>query len=153
MDVKTLTARRMAGGVHEIDRERTDLDRVAPAMRNEMGGSDTRRTGDPWNLVFVDVHGNVAIIQQLGDSCDGVAHHVATYVVCVIVAHKDTLHAHPVGAGKVQDFLRRVSRVDDEALLGLNVPDQIDVVRHLRRETVVLCEVATRQELSEIDGA
>jgi len=78
---------------------------------------------------------------------------VATYVVCVIVAHKDTLHAHPVGAGKVQDFLCCVSRVDDEALLGLNVPDQIDVVRHLRRETVVLCEVATRQELSEIDGA
>ena len=79
-----------------------------------------------------------------------IPHHRTADVIGVIVRGEHAGDRHVVGADHVDQFGGSVGRVDEHALTGVTVADRIHEVDHLRRELVALGEVASREELTEV---
>lgn len=72
---EALTSGRMARRVDECDVDLADLHRVSGPVADDAVGLNAGRTKNPGSLGFVDVNGNVDLFEQIGDTCDRVAHH------------------------------------------------------------------------------
>src|SRR5277367_6833035 len=55
-----------------------------------------------------------------------------------------------VGLERVDQLAGRVSGIDDHAVTGLTITDQVGEVAHLRRDPVALGEVAAGEQLAEV---
>lgn len=94
--------------------------------------------------------GNILRFEKVGDAVDSITHHRAPDVVGVVVRCKDTRQGHSVSRDDSDQFVDRVRRVDNHALLGHLVAEEIHVVDHLRSETVADREVAAGQQLAKV---
>ena len=85
-----------------------------------------------------------------GDALDRVAHHRSTDVIRVVVRGDHAGDVHAVGGDGGEQFGDGVGRVDEDALAGRPVADGVHEVDHLGGERVVDGEVATAQQLAEV---
>ena len=90
--------------------------------------------------------------EELTDSLDGEAHHVAADVVRVVMRREDAGQAHAVGPCDLDELAHRVRGVYHQGLAGLPVADQVGEVDHLPGDRVLTREVATGEELAEVEA-
>ena len=72
-------------------------------------------------------------------------------MVGVVVSRKDTGDSHVLSSDQVDELSGGVRRVDEHAVAGYSVADRVDKVDHLLGELVSLREVASGQELTEVE--
>lgn len=72
-------------------------------------------------------------------------------MVGVVVRHQHPGQVHAVGLEGVEEITGGIRRVDDHAVPGLPVADQVREVAHLRREHVAGGEVAAGEQLTEVE--
>ena len=137
--------------MHEGDVDFADREHVACAMSNEVPAVDFRRAHHPIDLIFVDVNRNVVGFKEVRDAIDPVTHHRTPDVVRVVVGREDARQCHPIGSDDRQQFVHGVGRIDDHAVPCLLVAEQVDVVDHLRGETIAHREVAAGEQLAEVE--
>ena len=152
MNMKALATRGVPWGVDEVDGERSDRHLFATVVRNELGCCNPCSSCDPRNFVLVDVDRKIVRREQFCNASDRMAHHRATDVVCVVMAHQNSCDSHVVAGCDVENLLCRVRGVDDHAFFRLAVTNEIDVVDHLGGEFVTPREVSSREELPEVHG-
>ena len=73
-------------------------------------------------------------------------------MVGVVVGDEDAGDRHVVGRGDLEQVADPVGRVDDQASMLLAIADQIGEVDHLGRQLVRDGEVASREQLAEVQG-
>ncbi len=152
VDEEALAARGVAGGVDQLDRDVAHHHRVAALVLDELGRGRTGDSLHPRRLVALDVDGHRPQAEQLVDAGDAVARHVATDVVRVVVGGERARQLHVVLVEHVEDAADVVGRVDDHGLALLAVADEVDEVDHLPSDGVVVPEVATTQQLTEVQA-
>ena len=150
MDVEALAPRGVSGGVQKLNRERADVDFIAVGVSDHLVLRKTSRLRDPRQLVLMGMDRNVHALQELGEAVDRVTHHRSSYVVRVIVADQDTGDRHLIALSSLDDFVDVICGVDDEALLGVEISDQIHIVGHRLGQGIRRCEIASGQQLAEV---
>ena len=105
---------------------------------------------DPRDLGALDVDRASLTVEQCRDAFDVETHHRAADVVGVVVRRQHTRHPHVVGCRGVEQLADRVRRIDEQALAGRPVADQIGEVDHLRGDRITDGEVTPRQQLPEV---
>ena len=98
------------------------------------------------------MHRHTDALQQLGEALEFEAHHRPADVVGVMVGDQDAGQVHAVGLERVDQILGGVGGVDDDAVAGLAVADQVGEVAHLLGDHVVGREVAAGQQLPEVQA-
>ncbi len=73
-------------------------------------------------------------------------------MVRVVVRHQGPGDGQPVRTRDLHQLAHAVRRVDDERLTGLPVADEVDEVHHLAGDLVVDGEVATGEQLAEVEA-
>ena len=149
---ETLTPGRVARRMNECDVDLANLQRVSGLVTDDAVSLNSGRTKNPGSLGLVDVNRNVDLFEQIGDTCDRVAHHRTSDVIGVIVGCKNPGQAHAVGFDNGEQFVDGVRGVDDDALAGAPVAEEINEVHHLRSETVTDREVPSREQLTKIEA-
>ncbi len=71
-------------------------------------------------------------------------------MVGVVVGDEHAAQVHVVGGEDVDEFRRPVGRVDRDRVTGLAVADEVHEVHHLPGDLVVVREIATREQLAEV---
>jgi len=138
--------------VQEVDRQLPDEQLVARVVERQLVGREAGHLLHVRALDPLDVNRNVVALEQLPDPHDRVAHHRPPDVVRVVVAHEHTGHAHLVLLGAGEELVDRVRRIDDDALAGLAVADEVGEVDHLSRHRVGRGEVLPRQQLAKVEA-
>ena len=108
--------------------------------------------GDPGHFVGLDVDGNAAELEQRFDALDVEAHHLATAMIGVIVRDQGTADLHAVRFGDPREAGDVVGGVDDETLAGDAIADEVREVDHLAGDGIGGREIATGQELPEVEA-
>ena len=72
-------------------------------------------------------------------------------MVGVVVRRQHPGDPHAVGRRGVEQVVDRVRRIDEQALAGRPVADQVGEVDHLRGERVADREVAAGEQLAEVE--
>jgi len=142
----------MARGVQEPDLDLADEEEVIAGMSQEALAADTRRALDPGGLVLLDVDRDGDELEESGDAGDVVAEEVAADVIGVVVGGEDAGESHAVGLEHLDDLARGIGRVDRDGFTAHPVADQVDEVHHLAGERITLGEVATGEELAEVQA-
>ena len=99
----------------------------------------------------VDVHRHADALQQFGQALELEAHHRTADVVGVVVGDQHAGQVHAVGLQRVDQVAGGVGRVDDHGVAGLPVADQVGEVAHLLGDHVAGREIATREQLPEVE--
>ena len=73
-------------------------------------------------------------------------------MVRVVVGDQHAGKMQAIGLEGVDQIAGRVSGIDDHAVTGLPVTDQVGEVAHLRRDRVALGEVAAGEQLAEVQS-
>jgi len=147
---ETLAARSVAGCMHEGDVDRPDGEDVARRVRHEMALVDFGRADDPRDLFFVDMNRYVVHLEEVSNAVDAVTHHRATDVVGVIMRRENARQLHPIGCDDAENLVDGVGGIDHDALSGSSVAHEIDVIHHLRGETVANRKIPAREKLTEV---
>ncbi|MEY2958011.1 MAG: gamma-glutamyl phosphate reductase [Actinomycetota bacterium] len=150
-DQEALAARGVAGGVDQLDLDPADRHHVPGLVGGEFRLGDTGGPTDPRNLVPMDVHRAGDDVEECRDAGDVVPEDRPTDVIGVIVRGEDTGDLHAVVADDVDDRRRVVRRIDEDALTGRPVTDGVDEVHHLRRELIGGSEIASGEQLTEVE--
>ena len=140
------------GGVDELDLDVADPHDVARIVIRQVGLVDAGRAHDPRHLVALDVDRARHLFEQPGDAGDLVPEDRPTDVVGVVVGREHPGDRHAVGSHGRDQTRGIVGRVDEHTLTGGTVADRVHEVDHLRRHLVVDREVATRQQLAEVEA-
>ena len=98
------------------------------------------------------MHGHAGSLQQLGKALELEARHRPADVVGVVVGHQHPGQMHSIGLQRVDQIVRGVGRVNDHAIAGLTVPDEVGEIAHLLRDHVAGREVLPREQLPEIQA-
>ena len=125
-------------------------DLVAVLVRGQVAERDAGDPRNPFRLMGVDVDRHADPLQQLGQALELEAHHRAADVVGVVVGDQHPGQVHAVGFEGVEQVVGGVGRVDDDAVAGLAVADQVGEVAHLLGDHVAGGEVAAGQQLPEV---
>ena len=152
VDVKALTPRRVARRVDERDGDVAHLHHVAALVLHQLVGGEPAGAQDPRCLVALHVHRAAAPFEQRRHALELMAHQVAADVVGVEVRGQHAGDDHAVGFDHVDERVDVVGRVDQYALALLAVADGVDEVHHLLRDGVVGGEVATGEQLTEVEA-
>ena len=104
----------------------------------------------PRDLGALDVDRTGLTLEQRRDPLDVETHHRTADVVGVVVRRQHPGDPHVVGRRGVEQLVDRVRRIDEQALAGRPVADQVGEVDHLRGDRVTDREVAPRQQLAEV---
>ena len=102
-------------------------------------------------LVALDMHGDVDVLEQIRQTFDRVTHHGAANVVRVGVRDEHPRKPHSVPGEQVEKTGDVIRRVDHDGLARVAVADQVAEVHHLASERVLAPEIATREELAEVE--
>ena len=128
-----------------------DLQHVATVVGHESVAADTGGPLDPGHLVGLDVDRHLHLLEQRADPLERPAAHLPAEMIRMEVGAQHTGESHAVGRQDVEQVLHGVGGVDRHRLAGLAVADQIDEVDHLAGHHVALGEVATGEQLPEIE--
>ena len=131
--------------------DRPDLHDVARIVELEMIAADPGRALHPQFLVALHVDGAVDAFEQGGDALDVVGPHRPADVVGVVVSRQHAGHPHAIGGDRVEQIGHRVRRVDQQAFARGPITHGVDEVDHLLGQRVVYREVATREQLAEVE--
>ena len=88
----------------------------------------------------------------MGDPLDAQAHHLPAHVIGVVVGREHTGESHPVGAQDLDELVDPVGRVDHHGLAGLAITDEVGEVDHLLGDPIGASEVATGEQLAEVQA-
>ena len=113
--------------------------------------TDASRSTHPRDLGPLHMNRAIDPFEQRGDALDRVAHHRPADMIRVVVRGQHSADDHAVGGHGVDHLVDGVGRVNQEALAGGAIADRIDEVDHLLGERIAGSEVATRQQLAEVE--
>ena len=119
---------------------------------DQVGPTDAGRALHPGHLFGLDVDRHLHLLEQGADPLERPPAHLPAEVIRVEVGPQDAGQPHAVGRQDVEQVLHRVGGVDRHRLAGLAVADEVDEVDHLAGHHVALGEVATGQQLAEIQA-
>lgn len=152
IDEKTLTTRRVAGCVNELNVDRPDADHVATRVSREGVCGQAGHFADVVGLIGLNVYRYVDPVEQLGNSLEVESHHRATDVVGVVVGGQYAAEPHVVGFEDVEMIVDGVGRIDEYGLTGLAVADRVDEIDHLPGDLIINREVTSGQQLAEVEA-
>ncbi len=141
----------MAGRVDELDLDAADGDPVAAVVVDQRLVGHPGHGADVLGLGSLHVDRHVDPLEQLGHPLQPQTHHRPADVVRMEVGGEHPRAPHPVGGQHVEKALDVVRRIDQHRLPRGPVADRVDEVDHLLRHHVGRREVATRQELAEVE--
>ena len=150
VDEEALAAGGVSRCVDEFDLDVAHPDDVAGVVADQLIGVDPGGAGDPGFFVALDVDRARHAFEQSGDPVDVEPHHRPADVVGVVVRGQHARHGHAVGSHRVDQAGGIVRRVDEHALTRGPVAHCVHEVDHLLGELVVGREVATREQLAEV---
>ena len=149
-DEKTLAPGGVSGCVDAGDFHAADQNHVAGAAGSQVVGADAGRALHPGELVLVHVDRDVMGRQEGGDALDVVAEEGSADMVGVVVGDEGPGDAHAIGFGGDHEVGHPVGGIDHEAFPGGTVADEVGEVDHLAGHGVVVGEVASAEQLAEI---
>src|SRR5439155_7207972 len=154
VDQEALAPRRVAGGVHERDAQVADGHDVAAVVEHEIGVEEPDAALDPLSLgpLHVQLHRDVVHREELADPLDAVPHDVAADVIRVVMGAERAGQSHAVGGRHLDELTGPVRGIDDDRFAFLAVTDEVHEVDHLTGEHVVTREIASREELTEVEA-
>ena len=152
IDVEALAARRMTRCVHERDRDVAHMHHITPVVLYQLIGRQPAGARDPRRLGALHVHRATAPLEQCGDALHLVPAERAADVVGVEVSGQNPSDGHAIGLDHVEQFVHCVGGVDEHAFARGPVADCVDEVDHLLRHRVVDGEVATGEQLTEVEA-
>ena len=147
---EALAPGRVAGSVDACDVDGTDAQHVTRGTDAQMIRSDARGALDPRGLVLVHMDRHVMGGQEGRDSLDLVSEQGSADVVGVVVGDEDARDAHVVGLRGVDQIGHSIGRIDHETFPGGAVADEVREVDHLTGKGVVVREVASPEQLAEV---
>jgi fatty acid desaturase len=149
---EALAAGRVAGGVDQLDRNVADHHDVTARVEHEIGGLEVGDLADELALLGLHVNRHVRALEQFVHTLDGVSHHVSADMIGVIVGGEYTGESHVVLGEDLKDAVDVVGGVDGDGLAGLAIADEVDEVDHLAGQRIVLGDVATGEQLAEVEA-
>ncbi len=152
IDHEALAARRVPGGVYQLNIDASNRDNVARRVTDQLRFANTRSLRDPFHLFGVHVDRAVDHFEKIGDAGQRQTEDRSADVVRVVVGRQRSDHGHPVAADDVDEGGRVICRVDQHTLARLPVADGIDEVHHLLSELVGLGEVPPGKQLPEVEA-
>lgn len=150
VEQKALAARCVSGCVQQLDVDRADTDLVAVGVSGEVACRDPGDARNPLHLMFVHVNGYGNAFEQICQTWQGEAHHLAADMVGMVVCDQDAGDPHPVGFGSIDEIGCRVGGIDDKAVACLAVADQVREVTHLRRDRITNGPITAGQQLAKV---
>jgi hypothetical protein len=100
----------------------------------------------------VHMHRHTDPLQQLRQAGQLETHHRTADVVGVVVRRQHAGQMHAVGLQRVDQITGGVGRVDDDAVAGFAVADEVGEVAHLGGDHVADGEVAPGEQLAEVEA-
>ena len=98
------------------------------------------------------MNGDFFAFKKRRNTLDVPAHHFSAHVVWVIVGAERADKIHVVCFNDFCYFVHRISGVDDDAFACLQITDEVYKIDHLVSHLVLLCEVRSREQLTEIQA-
>ena len=147
-----LTPGRVTRGVDQLDRDVTDLHHVTAAVTHQLGVGEMGDLLDELRLGGLHMHGHRRQLEKILDSLDGVPHHLAAHMIGVVVGGDGSDKMHAIGGQHLEDSGHVVGGVDHNGLTGLAVSHEVHEVDHLLGQRVGAGDVATRQQLAEVQA-
>ena len=138
--------------MEEPDRHVAGADLVAAVVQDEVGVGRAGHALHPRRLGPLHVERRCDIVhgKELACPLDRVAHEIAADVIGVVVGDERAGDAHAVGRRGLDELAHAVSGVDDQRVAGFPVADEVREVDHLPGDGIVACEVASREQLAEV---
>jgi fatty acid desaturase/predicted Zn-dependent protease with MMP-like domain len=150
---EALTSRSVTGCVDQLDRDVADHDDVAARVENEIGRDEIGDLAHELTLLGLHMDRDVHAFEELVDALDRVPHHLSTDMIGVVVRGENSGESHVIRFEDAKDAVDVVGGIDGDRLTGLAITDQIDEVHHLPRQRIVLGDVASGEQLTEIQTA
>ncbi len=145
-----LAARGMTRRMNQFDADLSHLHNIASAMTHQLGIGEMGDLLDELGLGGLHMHRYGCEFEQFLHALDGVTHHFSAHMVWVIVGGDGSNEMHAIGGKHLKDAGNVVGRVDHDGLTGLAVAHQVHKVDHLLGQWVGAGNIATRQQLAEI---
>ncbi len=136
--------------MQQLDFDRTDADLVAVLVGGEVTEADSGDPRDPERFMGIYVHGHTRSLQQLGQALELKAHHRAADMIGVVMGDQHPGQVHAVGLERVDQVAGGVRRIYHYAVSGISIADQVGEIAHLCRDHVAGGEIATGEQLTEV---
>ena len=150
VEQKALAAGRVTRSVQQLDFDSADADLVAMLVGGEVAEADSGDPRNPKRFVGIYVYGHTRPIQQLGQALQLKTHHRAADMIGVMMGDQHTGQVHAVSLEGVDQVTGGVRRVYHYAVSGLTIANQVGEIAHLRRDHVAGGEIATGEQLTEV---
>ncbi len=148
---ETLAAGSVSRGVQKAHRDVTHLHHVVAVMQNQVMSRQPGQLAHPIGLAAMNMHRDIHLLLEIGQSLHLVAEQIATDVVRVVMGGQDTGQLQ-VGRGHgVQQAGDVPGRIHQEGLTALPVGNQIDEVEHLPGKGVGRREIDPGEQLPDND--
>ena len=149
---ETLTAWCVPGRVNQLDGNVADHYDIATAVGDEIGVGEVRDFAHVFGFFCLHMDRHRNNVEQFVHAFDGVAHHLSTNVIGVIVGGQHTGEFHVISGEHIDNALHVVGRIDGDGFAGLAIADEVNEVHHLAGERISRCDVATGEQLAEIEA-
>ncbi len=150
VDEEALAAGGVPRSVQQLDVDRSDAYDVAGLVGHQLVRRQPDRPSNPRGLGGLNVDGDVDAFEERRNAFDRVPHHRPADVIGVVVRGDHAGHRHAVGGHCGKQIGDGVGRVDEHAMANRSIADGVDEVDHLAGERIVGGEVATAQQLAEV---